>query len=512
MARNNSRARERKRQLKAQRKAEAKAKNNKYKKNKGNNMAWWNNNTSNKSTATGSKAKGWSYGTTGMTIPTENKDPETLSTVLFSQAKLNEIATMCLPEAGGSEFQVHYRGAQFIVQKPDSNMRMVWTVPTYFFNMPQKVSTASVDFNLDEVAAISDQLAPMSFEMTKKIAEAFPVAFFEAQGFTVSVRELEMGSIHRHPGAFGFSTTDMDNKVNEPGVIFRNRGCDDKVQVDSVMHIPGKICNIHVTETRVVTVKTAEDGGIEGSYSEAPTVSCILNDAEEVFTFAHFFGEEEQESKTVHSFKTANKWIHEDLPQIEEIFDAFLQNMDYDPQLIIDPKLITQSYIYNSYRKPASSYGANANLYDGYDGYESEEDSYYDNFLGKPKTNNTSIGFKPEDVTGTGPAASAPALSTRPTWRKTQALGLLRAKGIAVDTIPDIDGSASDEDIIAISKALKDKNIGDVEIRKFFDSCAYPPTSLYTYYNDVADKIDKVSEIDSEAQEAALIADAKTAV
>ena len=488
-SRSNSRKRKKIKAAKAAVKASAKTQKEK-------NMAWWNLTEDEKkakgtakSTATG--AKRWGIAGTTVTLPIENKDPETMSTVLFSQKTLNEIAQMCLPKAGGSEFQVHYRGAQFIVQKPDSNMRFVWTIPTYFFNMPQKVSTASVDFNLDEVSAISEQLAPMSFEMTKKIAEAFPNAFFESLGFEVKVRELEMGSIHRHPGAFGFSSTDMDNKAEKPGVIFRNLKCDDKIQVDSVMYIPGQECKIEVTETRVVTVEPSDDNGIKGQYSEAATISCILQDSEKIFGFDGFFGGDES-SKIKHNFKTAKKWTTADLPQVEEIFSSFLDNMDYEPQIIVDPNLIEQEFAYARSTYQAGTYnrahGNHASLYD----YDDDEYAWNDSWYGGTKKKVEKVGFKTGEKTpgspGVGTTEGARVLA-RPTWRKTQALGLLRTKGIDVNNNMKITGTASDADILAICKALKMKSISDEDIREFFVSCAYPPNSLDKYYEDLAEVV-----------------------
>jgi len=174
-------------------------KNKKKKKEK--KMGWWKN--------IEKKFTGSTYSVSNVTKPSVGKDPNTLSIALFKQSALDKIAEVCLPKAGGSEFQVHYRGVQFIITKDNEPKRIVFTVPTVFFNFPQTVTTASVDYNLDEVADLSNQVAPISAKMAEQIAAAFPLKYFQNQGFNIEARELEMGSMHRHPGDFGFSSTDL---------------------------------------------------------------------------------------------------------------------------------------------------------------------------------------------------------------------------------------------------------------------------------------------------------------
>jgi hypothetical protein len=420
--------------------------------------------------------KTFGFGAAKKTKPVVGEDKETLSVVLYKQSTLDEIARICKPKAGGSEFQVHFRGAQYIVQKKDSNKRIVFTLPTVFFNMPQKVSHASVDFNLDEVAAISQEVQPISFEMAKQLSKAFPIEFFKSLGYDVSIRELEMGSIHRHPGDFGFSGTDLDNQVEKPGVIFRNLKCEDKIQVDSVMYIPLEKVKIVVTETREVTVEPLEDGGIKGQYLESPTVSYILQDKVYNEGFGEFFGGEDDSSEEF-KYIVNQKWIDKEYPQIKDIFDAFLSEIDYDPTLIIDPELIKQEFA--SWHKRSNTtynrtYGNHTNSY--YDDYE--DDDY------------TSWAYNDETIsTSNLPSSKEKEILTRPSWRKTQTLGKLRVAKIDLSKYPEIDGTAEDSDIIAIVDAMKDAGYDDKEIRQLFTDCAYPPNAMSIYYNSLADSI-----------------------
>jgi len=466
MSRSANELRKRRRAEKAQKKSQKKAQKNKLK-TKGETMAWWEKQNTSDKTGKGKKA-GW-FANRNLTKPTVGKDPKTLLSVLYTQKSLDEIARLCKPQAGGSEFQVHYRGTQIIITKPGEGIqeRLVFTIPTCFFNMPQKVTTASVDFNLDEVAELSKSMEDFSMEMAKKITAAFPVDFFKDQGFNISIRELEMGSIHRHPGSFGFSGTDLDNQVENPGVIFRNRGCTDKLQVDSVMYIPGNTTQIVTTETRGVTVETAEDGGISGAYLESPTMSFILQNQEESADFGVFFKSSAALDKTTFEFKVDKKWVADDYPEIQTIFEEFLKEMsDYEPQLFIDPTLI-ESIGYNYHRTSYRAPGIN---------YNDEDEEYYNSFY--PKGIMTSKKTKTyKETTTTIPSSVVSSeevrMQTRPTWRKSHALSLLKNKGVDLTKYSDITGQGSDQDITGVIKALKDKNLSKTETSVFLVGCGY---------------------------------------
>jgi hypothetical protein len=410
------------------------------------------------------------FGGAAVTKPVVQDDPETLSVVLFKQSDLDKIAALCKPKAGGSEFQVHYRGAQFIIEHPDHHRRIAFTIPTYYFNMPQKVTTAAVDFNLDEVAAISEKIAPISETMVQGIAAAFPMKFFEDHGFTVRVRELEMGSIHRHPGDFGFSATDLDNQVENPGVIFRNLKCDDKIQVDSVMYIPAASVKIVTTETRIVTVAPSDDDGIEGVYNEAPTISYILEDAVNTIGFEDFFGGAFTEG-TTYNFKTDQKWVSEKYPQITPILEEFLTNMtteesEYQPGILVDPELI-ESPIYGAYNyhrrvKPATSPWLK----------DDDDEEYYS-------------GFGQNQHLAGSSTKETKALQVRPLWRKTQSKSMLVNKGIKISNYPNITGNADTDDTYACAKALSDHGIDETEADAFFISCGYSMKTVKEYRADV---------------------------
>ncbi len=224
-------------------------------------------------------AYGGYYNKKRLPEPDDGKDETTLNLVLFSQKFLNGIAAQCVPVAGGSEFQTHYRSLQVIVS--NTKGRIVFTIPTVFFNFPQKVSTGSVDYDLREVDKISSELKPKSDALAAQIAQVFPVAFFQEMGFDVKMREGEVGSIHRHPGDFSFSSIDLDKDPEKPGVIYRQGHATDLIQTDSVLYIQAQNhVKLVTTQTRVVDVRLVEGGGIDGDYKRAKTIAMIHKDIE----------------------------------------------------------------------------------------------------------------------------------------------------------------------------------------------------------------------------------------
>ncbi len=448
--------------------------------------------------------KTYSYGYNRGTVPTTGKETTTLSTVLFRQSTLDKIGEICLPAADESEFQVHYRSLQLIISKAKEDQpatqRLVVTIPTVFFNMPQKVSRASVDFSLDEVASISEQVAPVSEALAEKYLKAFPIEFFEAQGFTVEARETEIGSMHRHPGNFGFSGTDLDNKAENPGVIFRTRGAKDRIQVDSVMYIPNKRVTLNTTETRVIDVAPVENG-IEGTYLRTPTWSYIIDDTEPPEDFGSFFGRKEQSADI--EFTTDKDSITDEYPEMKELFKNFLNEIEdadgYSPVLIIDPNLIEESYSY--YNHGGTTYGgygqragqtthptrnlpvkggSNAAVNRDVDTYNSYYDEYQDadtygdgwDSVYAPASDDHQVGVHQTLNT------EAPA-PMRPTWRKVQALGVLTSTyGIDVNNNSNIDGSGSVKDVKSIIVAMTAKGHTGVTIDAFFEKAAYTTSML----------------------------------
>jgi len=299
----------------------------------------------------------YGYQAKSYSTPTESSRDDHLLFVGHKQAVLNKIQEKCLPIAHGSEFQFHFRALQIKI-KNDKNEVVVLTFPTVYFNFPQKVTTGSVDFNLVEVNQVSEQIKPLSMEIAKKIIKAFPKKLFTDKGYEVKFVEGEVGSIHRHPGRFGFSGTDLRNNPLNPGVIFRVKEAQDLHQVDSVLYCD-KDAELFTTECRYFNIQqvdpTNEDKGAVGTVEEIPTMVGLLQDKEFVVPsnrFKAFFG---QETQRISKLLVKKFRIQDSVPELEIIMQAILES--YEPQDMVIPENIENSFY---------GYG----MYSGYD-YES---------------------------------------------------------------------------------------------------------------------------------------------
>ena len=402
-------------------------------------------------------------------VPKTVKKKDTLSVVFFNQKTLNDIATMCLPKANRSEFQVHYRGIQITI-KNNNGKRIVFTIPTVFFNMPQKVTSSSVNFNLNEIQKISDEVQEISGAYAKSYLQAFPTEFFKQRGYEIEFHEYEMGSIHRHPGDFGFSSIDLDNSAKEPGVIFRNKQAEDKIQTDSVMYIPNQIPKIVTTETRVVNVSPLEDGGIRGEYAQVPTVTIIYQSEADNFKWQSFF--EDLEKKDEKSFIIKTSMLSEKVPELQEVFEVFLETLEeknevFEPMLIIDPNLIEEETSFagfpnKRYNSPGR-YG-NTKSYDWEDEDEDEVD-YYD-YYNSYYYNEASL-----------PTPSPKKADTTPTWRKKFRINLLEKKGINCSK-SKIKATDEDKDIEKVINAMHHKKVTYGEAEQFLKHGGYPTVAF----------------------------------
>lgn len=214
-------------------------------------------------------------------IPTDVKRNNVLSLVLFKQSTLEAIADECIPYANASEFQVHYRS--IIVRLWNDVNELIVTVPTAFFNFKQTVAHASVNFEMIHEAQAAELAKSGSHAVMPILLQEFPALqglknYADANGFSYSIVESNSGSIHRHPGDFSFSSIDRDKSPSEPGVIYRHLNAVNAVKTDSVIYLPVTgLAKIVTTETRIVNTHESAKG-ILGTYTEVPTVTCILKD------------------------------------------------------------------------------------------------------------------------------------------------------------------------------------------------------------------------------------------
>lgn len=422
---------------------------------------------------------GW--GATAVEKPKTTVDDRTLNILLLKQSSLDTITEICVPKAGCAEFQVHYRATQIIVSKMDKTdptlleSRVVFTIPTCFFNFPQEVDTGSVHFNLTEVAAISESLVPISDAKSNEIVSLFDIAQFKDKGFNLEVIDTEVGSIHRHPGNFSFSSIDLDNQVNNPGVIFRNLAAIDKIQTDSVIYISGGKTTIVCTETRVVNVapvdpEEGQSGGISGTYAKAKTMTYILKDGthsdilqahtEIVRAFTEFFEPNTNTNATETTqvgysgidnddkFIIKKDGIQEEIDEIANILLTFIEKSNYSPQLFIDAGQITPRTYGAKVNYAGTGSKGRSTYYDAWD----YDDEYHFPVGTGTKSNVTPAPALPAKVYGALPQNKTRA-PVKP-WRIAITINQLKYQGkIDVDKF-NILGDSTAEDATRIMEAF----------------------------------------------------------
>lgn len=202
-----------------------------------------------------------------MSIGTEiEDDPKQLTFIIYDTDVLKKISELCLPKAKSSEFQVHYEGFHIEVKK---NGKIVnFMIPLAYYNFEQEVSSASVDYELKDVT-----------EAFNNISKKVDISVFDGLieklnqlvmlGFDVNYYRGDFGSIHRHPSLIKFSTTDLRNDPENPGIIFR-KATFKGLQTDSIIYIPNgaESTNLFHSEARRIDIEYKEDEGITGTYQQ----------------------------------------------------------------------------------------------------------------------------------------------------------------------------------------------------------------------------------------------------
>ncbi len=219
---------------------------------------------------------GTTHSVPSITKPKDAFDKNKIAFVFFDQQTLNSLTDECIEDAGSDEFQVGYRALLIRMKKGSFEAAMYF--PTSFYNFEQEIGPSSVDFELQDLEREAEAVKAQSKENTQHILKALPVfEILKGHGYEISFEEGNFGSIHRHPGRFGFSSIDTRKDPKDPGVIYRQVEAEDFWQVDSVMYIESAKhhTEIYTTECRIVNVKPHKDGGIDGTYTEMQTVTVV---------------------------------------------------------------------------------------------------------------------------------------------------------------------------------------------------------------------------------------------
>lgn len=258
-----------------------------------------------------------------------------LSVLILDQKLLSNIFDLCVPKAKDSEFQVHYRSLTFECTMKDNHGIVFFTIPTVFYNMPQEVTSTTIDYHTDDIYDAGEEVKPLSLAMAQSPEVNSILGILDAYFSKVEITEVADNSFHRHPSAFGFSSTDYDTDQDEPGVIFRKGPCENLIQTDSVIHL-GKEAEIIVTESRIVTVDKAQDGTVKAQYVEVPTKAFIRKTKDNMIRRMFDMGPDVQ-------IKEMNNSLSKDsFPLLNTIADKIMDVLPEPSIEFIDPNNIEQ--------------------------------------------------------------------------------------------------------------------------------------------------------------------------
>lgn len=326
----------------------------------------------------------------------------------FSKKEIKE----CLQVAGNSEFQFNMNCLVVKFTSKDKRFRLFISIPVSIYNYPQKVSSGSVDFNLEDVEKASFQVK----EKDKLLANELKIKLNQIFKNFNSIFDIEYlymldgASIHRHPGRFGFSATDLQNDPSNPGVIFRKSKAKNTVQVDSVMVWERGEFDLYCSESRYLNLKPSkykdkdwfqgnwievEKDGVKGVYCLNPTVAVYKKKPK---FFYKYLSSNVSDYTIIGDQDLANTDIGKVIIQV-------LSSLKYEPVILVEPKNIEQkSYTYWD-AQLGSEYTVRRSSDYGYYGWDIEERIYSDRYSNlnsnsnsnQPNNNATNLDKKEEE-------------------------------------------------------------------------------------------------------------------
>ena len=208
----------------------------------------------------------------------DREDRSQLCITFFHQKDLNEIYRLLSPVVGGNEYQVMYHSLNI-------RMNSLYLVfPLLYYSFPQTISSAHIDYQLEDIFSRASETKEEARQVAEKMMKAYRLRqIFPTARFTLT----PTNSIHRHPGHFGFSSTDKSKSVDNPGVIYRNKNANELLQNDSVIYCSSSNVEIVTTETRIVSVKEHPSLKAEGTYTEIENVALMLKEETSPSRYIH---------------------------------------------------------------------------------------------------------------------------------------------------------------------------------------------------------------------------------
>jgi hypothetical protein len=227
-------------------------------------------------------SKSWAA-TTKKTAPKDTTANDKLAIVFFDQVVLNGMKDKCIDAAKESEWQIHHLDLRVEMERNGITVSLFF--PMAFYNFDQEVGPSSVDWETADADKEAESVKEVAMENLKHMIKEMPIfSILGDTGMNIKFDFGDFGSIHRHPGRFGFSSIDTRKDPDNPGVIYRRHEAENLWQVDSVMYMAGKESDVEIytTECRILNIKEAADGGVDGTYCKIPTLTFIRDQSKSI--------------------------------------------------------------------------------------------------------------------------------------------------------------------------------------------------------------------------------------
>ena len=184
--------------------------------------------------------------------------------LLLNSNSLQDIYIKSGPLANSCEFQVHFWALVARYKFQDSSYLDIG-IPTCFYNYKQIVAGATIDFEMDDVSAMSAKAQPIHNMKANELLNSSFVQYLKQliPGVIPSFIATELNSIHRHPGSStyqSFSSTDLKTNPKDLGVVFPYDECkDDYPTFAGIMCLDRGINTLARMEYRTVNGKLNQD-------------------------------------------------------------------------------------------------------------------------------------------------------------------------------------------------------------------------------------------------------------
>lgn len=210
----------------------------------------------------------------------DSKDPKNHGIILISQKAMQEVFEKSGPLAKSCEFQTHYWFLNLRYKGDDDSILDI-AIPTIYFNYPQKVSGARIDFEMKDVSDTSAKVLPIHFMKVNELLKTGLIenleAYFNVKFETMSV---DVGSIHRHPGSSkhqSFSGTDLCVTAKDHGVVYPfGTAFNNKPNFAGIMALDSGQCKVAHYEYRIANGTL----GTDISYVKGRCAAIMVNDKE----------------------------------------------------------------------------------------------------------------------------------------------------------------------------------------------------------------------------------------